>query len=70
MIVPLTSQMRASYFGDYDLVDWAAAGLPKVSRAKGVLETFERAMIEKTYGALSTRDLAGIKGSVRRILEI
>ncbi len=70
VIVPLTTQMSSAYFGDYDLVDWTSAGLPKACRAKGVIETIERAMIENVYGALSTQDLDGIKASVRRILEL
>ena len=70
MIVPLTTRMSSAYFGDYDLVDWASAGLPQRSRAKGVLATIERATIEKLYGKLSDQDLDGIKSSLRSMLDL
>ena len=70
VIVPLTTQMNNSYFGDYDLMDWSAAGLSQRSRAKGVIETIERSTIERIVGKLSLRDLNAIKESLRRILEL
>jgi mRNA interferase MazF len=70
VIIPLTTRMSSNYFGDYDLVDWAGAGLPRRSRAKGVLATVERTTIEKLYGKLSDQDLDGIKGSIRAILDL
>jgi hypothetical protein len=62
--------MASNYFGDYDLQDWAAAGLPQQSRAKGNLDTLARSTILRTLGRLSQRDLDGIKASVRLILEL
>lgn len=70
VIVPLTTRMANTYFGDYDLVDWAAAGLSQKSRAKGVIETIDRSMIQRSLGKLSQRDLDGIKGRLRLILEL
>lgn len=68
VIVALTTQMRSNYFGDYDLVDWATAGLPLPSRAKGVIQTIERQAIERKFGKLSVRDLERVQDSVRQIL--
>ncbi len=70
VVVPLTTQMNHTYFGDYDLADWAAAGLSQKSRAKGVIATIERSSIERIVGKLSLRDLDGIKSSLRRILDL
>ena len=70
MIIPLTTRMVNNYFGDYDLVDWAAAGLSQRSRAKGVIETIERSMIHRALGKLSQRDLDAIKDRLRLILEL
>lgn len=70
VVIPLTTQTIQDYFGDYDLLDWAAAGLLQKSRAKGVIETIERRLIERVIGKLSHRDLDGIKTSIRRIMEL
>lgn len=70
VIVPLTSQKRTAYFGDYDLLDWSTAGLNKSCRAKGVISTIERSAIERRTGRLSKRDLDGIKAQIRLILEL
>jgi len=70
VIVPLTSRMPRPYVGDYDLIDWASAGLPLASRAKGVIDTIERSMIQRVVGVLTPRDLDGIKRAMRTILEL
>ncbi len=44
LIVPLTTNLAAVRFGDHVLHDWAAAGLPRASLAKGVVETVDRAL--------------------------
>ena len=70
VVVALTTNMRGSYFGDCDLTDWQSAGLPRPSKAKGVIHTIEHAMIEREYGKLAASDLARVKDSIRRILEL
>jgi len=37
-------------FADHVLVDWAAAGLPRPSLAKGVIETAERSSFGRHAG--------------------
>ncbi|TAK67174.1 MAG: type II toxin-antitoxin system PemK/MazF family toxin [Dehalococcoidia bacterium] len=68
IIIALTTKMQNAYFGDYDLLDWQAAGLPSPSRSKGVIQTIERATIERVFGQLSARDMAALRDSVRLIL--
>jgi len=70
VIVPLTTQLKSRYFGDYDLLDWVAAGLPLPSRAKGVIQTIDRTTIDKSYGRLSARDLAEVRRGLAEILEL
>jgi mRNA interferase MazF len=57
ILMPITSQVRGSgEFGEVVLEDWQSAGLLKPSAVKPVLATFERALVRKTLGRLSTRD--------------
>jgi hypothetical protein len=70
VVVALTTNMRGSYFGDCDLIDWQSAGLPRPSKAKGVIQTVEQATIERQYGKLAAPDFARVKDSIRRILEL
>ena len=70
LIVPLTSRLSTLRFGDYLLQDWDAAGLPRASMAKGLMETVERATFGPMLGTLTPRDLAGIEHSMRNILGI
>ena len=67
VVVALSTQRGTSYFGDYDLQDWQAAGLPRASKAKGVIETVSRQVIHKQLGSLSQRDLSQVKRTVRDI---
>ena len=68
VIVALTTNTRDSYYGDCNLNDWRAAGLPKPTKAKGVIQTMERQMIERRLGTLSAADLNSVKQSLRDIL--
>lgn len=68
IIVPLTTQMHTDYYGDCDILDWQAAGLPQASRSKGVLQTIERGTIEKEYGTLTFTDFGRLQESIRQIL--
>ncbi len=68
LIVPLTTNLNMRRFGDYLLLDWAGAGLPRASMAKGVIETVDRAAFESTLGQLSDRDLAAVESTLRMVL--
>lgn len=68
VVVALTTKMQNYYFGDYDIIDWQQAGLPRPSRAKGVIQTIERVTISGLYGRLSAGDLDNLRDCVRRIL--
>lgn len=48
--------------------DWAAAGLPRPSKAKGYVQTIERRAIMGSYGVLSAADLANVQATVHSIL--
>ena len=68
VVVALSTQRGAIYYGDCDLHDWRDAGLPRPTKAKGVIQTIDRSTIERRLGALSSSDLDRVKGSVRLIL--
>ena len=68
IVVALSTQRGAVYYGDCDLQDWREAGLPRPTKAKGVIQTIDRSSIERCLGALSSSDLDRVKESVRLIL--
>jgi mRNA interferase MazF len=68
VMMALSTQMSSTYFGDYPLRDWQTAGLPKPTKARGVIQTIERSTIEQDIGSLSGRDLGQVQASVRKIM--
>ncbi len=70
IVVALTTQTRADYFGDCDIIDWQQAGLPAASRSKGVIQTIEQRAIKSSYGVLSTTDFSRLQDSIRQILSL
>ena len=68
IVVALSSKIAVTYHGDCDIVDWQAAGLPLPTKAKGVVETVDRASIDLQYGTLSNDDMRRVKDSLRLIL--
>ncbi len=70
LIVPLTTRLSPQRFGDYILIDWEAAKLPKPSMAKAVIETVERSTFERTLGRLGNADMTAIDTCLREILGV
>lgn len=70
IVIALSSQVTVTYYGDCDLVDWNRAGLPLPTKAKGVLQTVDRASIDHQYGSLTDADLRRVRQSVRQILGV
>lgn len=69
MMQPLTTSGRL-IDGDYDLEDWTSAGLPRPSRAKGVIQTIHRQFIARSLGHLSQRDFEQIRQRLCAILRL
>jgi mRNA interferase MazF len=68
ILMPITSQVRgSSEFGEVILEDWQSAGLLKPSAVKPVLATFERTLVRKTLGRLSTRDQQRLRESIESL---
>jgi mRNA interferase MazF len=55
-LMPITSQLRLSAFGDLHVRDWQAAGLLMPSAIKPVLATLEQSLVIKSLGSLSPSD--------------
>jgi len=68
VVVAISSQVGASYYGDYVFSDWKEAGLPLPSKAKGVVETIDRSTIERSFGTLTDRDFQQLKTCLRSML--
>ena len=68
IVIALSSKVDVSYYGDCDIIDWEAAGLPLPTKAKGVIQTVERESIDHQYGSLTNDDLDRVKGTVRMVL--
>ena len=70
IVLALTGSVHIAYHGDCDIQDWQVAGLAKESKAKGVLQTIDRASVDYQYGHLSPADLDRVKDSLRLILNV
>jgi mRNA interferase MazF len=68
IVVALSTQRAATYYGDCDLADWQMAGLPQPTKAKGIIQTVDRSTIERRLGTLSPADFDRVEESVRLIL--
>jgi mRNA interferase MazF len=64
----LSTNVGYSYLGDYSLEDWRESGLPKPTKAKGVIQTIERAVIDRKLGTLTARDWRGVIQSIAEII--
>lgn len=67
IMIPLSSR-AGGYYGDTLLNDWKSAGLNVQTTAKGVIQTIERAAVEKRIGTLSIDDFDSVKTNVKIIL--
>jgi hypothetical protein len=68
MLMPITSQVRGSgEFGEFIVQDWQSAALLMPSAIKPVLATFERSLVRKTLGRLSTRDQQSLHGTLETL---
>lgn len=67
VMVGLTTELGRNYFGDCPILEWQAAGLPKPSIAKGVIQTISQDTVDRRLGALTSDDFSRVQGSVREI---
>ncbi len=68
VMVALTSQPARSYFGDCEILDWKAAGLPLASTAKGAIRTVDRGLFVQRLGSLTPSDWRRLQQTLRDIL--
>src|SRR5688500_5069886 len=60
VMMPLSTQANR-YFGDAPLRDWAAAGLPRPTNIKAVIQTIDRRVIDERIGSLSNADFQNVR---------
>ena len=70
VLAAITSHVGRTLVGDYQLADWANAGLPLPSTVTGIVRTIKQDMIQRTLGSLSAADLAGVEAQVRASLAL
>jgi mRNA interferase MazF len=71
VMVALTSaHVNNIEWGDCALFDQGVAGLPKPTKAKGVVRTIEQSLVIKKMGTLSAADMYRLKVSLRYILDL
>lgn len=70
VLAAITSHVGRTLVGDYQLEDWAAAGLPLPSTVTGIVRTIKQDMILRTLGSLSRNDLAGVETQLRSSLAL
>ena len=68
IVIALSGRLANTYYGDYELSDWKAAGLLQPTKAKGIIQTIDRTTIEQTFGRLSDNDLCNLKDCIRTML--
>ncbi len=69
IMMPLSTQ-TAGYFGDRPLLDWQAAGLPRASHIKAVVQTIARSAISGRFGKLTMRDIQQVKDTIAAVIEL
>lgn len=68
VLMPITSQLRGSAFGDVLVQDWQAAKLLMPSAIKPVLGTLDQALVIKSLGVLSARDQAALRATIAQLI--
>ncbi len=68
ILMPITSQLRASAFGDVLVQDWQAAHLLMPSAVKPVFATLDQSLVIKPLGQLSARDQAALSATLTQLI--
>jgi mRNA interferase MazF len=68
ILMPITSQLRGSAFGEVLVQDWQAAHLLMPSAIKPVIATLDRALVIKSLGQLSARDQASLSATLTQLI--
>ena len=68
ILMPITSQLRVSAFGETLVQDWQAAKLLMPSAIKPVFATLDQSLLIKSLGQLSARDQTALKTVITQIV--
>ena len=70
MVALTSANANKIEWGDCALFDREVAGLPKATKAKGVVRTIERSLVVHKMGTLSPADMYRLRVSLRYILNL
>ncbi len=68
ILMPITSQLRVSAFGELLVQDWQAAKLLMPCAIKPVFATLDQSLVIKSLGQLSTRDQAALRTTLAQLI--
>ncbi|MBM4244303.1 MAG: type II toxin-antitoxin system PemK/MazF family toxin [Deltaproteobacteria bacterium] len=68
IVAALTSNVSRLLPGDYLIVRWQDAGLPKPSVATAIVRTIKASMVERPLGKLDRRDMARFSDGLKPLL--
>ena len=68
ILMPITSQLRASAFGDVLLQDWQNARLLMPSAVKPIVTTLDQSLVIKSLGQLSAKDQAALRVTIAQLI--
>ena len=71
MIAPITSRGNSMpRVGDYSIVDWRQSGLLGPATVRSRIITIRASHVLKVLGSLTRRDVDGLAGWIRRVLDL
>ena len=70
IVAAITSNVNRLLTGDYQIVNWKAAGLLFPSAATAIIRTIKQAMIERRLGTMLSPDMQTIGEKLREVLDL
>ncbi len=70
MVALTSAHVNKIEWGDCALFDREVAGLPKATKAKGVIRTIERSLVVHKMGTLSAADMYRLKVALRFVMDL
>jgi mRNA-degrading endonuclease toxin of MazEF toxin-antitoxin module len=69
IMMPLSTH-AGGYYGDRMLIDWQAAGLPRPTNIKAVVQTIPQTAVLGRFGRLTNPDIQQVKDALSDIIDL